>query len=105
MEWHPGSQMQRRIQGRVFKKTVFVNAAGLATWKGKVKTNGKLLGLANIQAPVIRARSDLASRSKRLFMISPEETQQAICKLVETSLAIHPEAVVAVSENIWLCAV
>lgn len=75
-------------------RQALVNAVGHAAWAGKVKTKGEFLWLANMEVPVIRDRSDFPSTSKRLLLISPEEIQQAICKVVETSLAIQPEAAV-----------
>lgn len=47
-----------------------------------------------METPFIRERSDLPSSSKRLQYISPEELCLAVKKVVESSIAIQPDAAV-----------
>lgn len=69
-------------------------ATKYATTSGLIKTKGDFLWNPAMETPVIRERSNLPPSSKRLQYISPEEMELAIKKVVESSVAIQPDAAV-----------
>lgn len=69
-------------------------ATKYATTSGLIKTKGDFLWHPAMETPVIRERSNLPASSKRLQYISPEEMELAIKKVVESSIAIQPDAAV-----------
>lgn len=75
-------------------RETLLRACGYAEQSGLIKIKGDFLWYPQMELPVVRERSNLPSSSKRLQYISPEELCMAVKKVVESSIAIQPEAAV-----------
>ncbi|MCF0055351.1 DUF3320 domain-containing protein [Dyadobacter sp. CY356] len=75
-------------------RQALTDAVRYASSSGLIKVNGDFLWYPEMKVPVIRERSNFPGTSKRLQYISSEEIQQAVRKIVETSLAIQPDSAV-----------
>lgn len=69
-----------------------VRASQYAEQSGQVKIRGEFLWHSEMEKPVIRKRDGLPVTSKRLQYIAPEELCLAVKKVVESSIAIEPDA-------------
>jgi very-short-patch-repair endonuclease len=59
---------------------------------GRIQQKGEFLWDVGMMVPVVRERSALPPSSRKLKYIAPEEIEQAVVKVVQDSVAIHPEA-------------
>jgi very-short-patch-repair endonuclease len=82
------SKVGSRIRQSLENASVYAVKAGLVT------TKGSFLWHPGMKTPVVRERSNIPAASKKLQLISPEEIMQAIHRVTESSLAIHPDAAV-----------
>lgn len=82
------SKVGSRIRQSLESATAYAARAGLVTIKEG------FLWLPDMIIPVVRERSNIPSASKKLQFIAPEEILQAIQRVTESALAIHPDAAV-----------
>jgi len=75
-------------------RETLLRASGYAEQSGLIKMKGDFLWYPQMETPVIRERNNLPPSSKRLQYISPEELCLAVKKVVESSIAIQPDAAV-----------
>ncbi|MEX2592624.1 MAG: DUF3320 domain-containing protein [Anditalea sp.] len=80
------SKIGTRIRSRINAATDFAQNNEL------IKRKGDFLWHPEMQVPYIRERSNLPPSSRKLQYISPEEINKAIKKVVESSIAIQPDA-------------
>ena len=59
---------------------------------GRIQQKGEFLWDVGMTLPLVRDRSALPPSSRKLKYIAPEEIEQAVVKVVQDSVAIHPEA-------------
>lgn len=76
-------------------------AVRFAEGGGRVTRKGNFLWAPQMQTPELRNRSKLASASKKVKYIPPEEIELAIVKVVQDSIAIEPEAAVGVVSRLF----
>lgn len=82
------SKVGSRIRQSLESAAVYAAGAGLIAIKEG------FLWLPDMTIPVVRERSNIPAASKKLQLISQEEILQAIQRVTESALAIHPDAAV-----------
>jgi very-short-patch-repair endonuclease len=82
------SKIGSRIRQSLESATVYATGTGLITIRDG------FLWLPDMKIPVVRERSNIPAASKKLQLISPEEILQAIHRVTESAMAIHPDSAV-----------
>jgi len=82
------SKIGSRVRHAITMATEYAVNAGL------IKRKGDFLWHPKMETPVVRERSTLPANSKKLQFISPEELNQGIVKIVDSSIAIQPDAAI-----------
>jgi hypothetical protein len=84
-----------RIRGQLELAVKFAEGAG------KVVRRGEFLWIPGMESPVLRRRSGFPTASRKIRLITHEELQLAIEKVVTDSVAIQPEAAVRQVANLF----